>query len=252
MQDKLEGIDLISDLINDIPKSYFKYKTIEKIMDFVIDVYPKLDELEAWTIDKDEDTKEVPIFQCIIDYTSVKSGKFVKQYLFDNSILESLVKDNNWKKRVLALDIIFYSGEGCRTYYEPLLSNLLELICSLASDSHPKVRWSLCNCIGQLSTDFAPFIHENHHHILFTTVFSLTSDKEEFVSNHAAAAQFNLYNDAPKEIIEIYGNRYLDMLINQLKDLDTVTNEHIKTLSSYVDGIEHLEVSLPVLFNFIQ
>ena len=221
-------------------------------MDFVLDIYPKLEELEAWSIDKDENNENVASFQCIIDYTSLKSGKFVAQYLFDSSKFESLVKDNNWKKRVLALDIIFYSGEGCRTYYEPLLSNILELICSLATDSLPKVRWSLCNCIGQLSTEFAPFIHENHHNILFTTVFTLTDDKDGFVSNHAAAAQFNLYDASPKEIIEIYGSRYLDILIDQLKDLDTVTVEQLKALSSYVDGIEHLEVSLAVLFNFIQ
>ena len=216
-------------------------------MDFVLDIYPKLEELEAWSIDKDENNENVASFQCIIDYTSLKSGKFVAQYLFDSSKFESLVKDNNWKKRVLALDIIFYSGEGCRTYYEPLLSNILELICSLATDSHPKVRWSLCNCIGQLSTDFSPFIHENHHHILFTTVFQLINDKEEFVSNHANAAQHNLYNDAPSEIIEIYSSRYLDTIITQLKDPERVTIEHLNTLSSYVDGIEHLEVSLPVV-----
>ena len=212
-------------------------------MDLVIDVYPKLEELEGWTIEKNEDAEHLPNFQSIIDCTSLKAGKFVAKYLFDNSRLEYLVKDNDWKKRVLALDIIFYSGEGCKTYYEPILPNLLQLICSLSNDSHPKVRWSLCNCIGQLSTDFAPFIHVNHHNILFSTTFQLTNDKEEFVSNHAAAAQHNLYNDAPREIIEIYGNRYLDVLITQLKDTETVTNEHLKTLSSYVDGTEKLEVS---------
>ena len=235
------------DLVDTIAPSPFQSlpNIVPEILDFVIELYPEVDVLKNWTIENcDKDSDSLSFLQSILDFTAIKSGKKVTQYLFQDSKVNSLIKDNDWRKRVLGLELIFYSGEGCFAWFEPILGEILNSICSLVNDTHPKVRWCICNSIAQLTTDFGPDIHNNYHHLLFPTVFNLVNDPEEFVRLHAVRAQFNLFSDCPPEIITLYSGRFIDSMITQLQDISTENGDHIQTLASYAEATSVFEVSI--------
>jgi hypothetical protein len=99
---------------------------------------------------------------------------------------------------------------------EPLIHDIInQMVLPKITDPHPRVRYAVCNALGQMCTDFAPTIqkkcHENIVPALLSTISDLSTPR---VAAHAAAAMVNFCEDCPKSIISIYLPAVFNRLLN--------------------------------------
>jgi vesicle coat complex subunit len=97
-------------------------------------------------------------------------------------------------------------GEGCKRQMESLISQIVnEMVLPLITDPHPRVRYAVCNCLGQMCTDFAPTIQKKCHEKIVAALIHTVGDLSvPRVAAHAGAALVNFSSDCPKNIISIY------------------------------------------------
>eukprot|EP00158_Paraphelidium_tribonemae_P008592 Partr_v1_DN28622_c1_g1_i1_m50537 putative importin len=76
-----------------------------------------------------------------------------------------------WNERYAALMCIGAIAEGCAQVMATEAAKLIDMIIPrLLADTHPRVRYAACNAIGQLCTDFAPVLQENHHSVIVPAI----------------------------------------------------------------------------------
>jgi hypothetical protein len=71
-------------------------------------------------------------------------------------LIPSLILSDVWQQRVAALVAIGAIAEGSLKEMKPLLGQIMECVLPTLADPHPRVCYAACNCIGQMSIDFAP------------------------------------------------------------------------------------------------
>jgi hypothetical protein len=113
--------------------------------------------LDEWNQMEDDDNTDMENYDYGEEYLNRLSlalgGRTIVPQFFPlvNKLLEN---KEDWKHRYCAAMGISIIGEGSVKTLLPHLSDILNNIVPLLNDPHPKVRWSACNCIGQMSTDF--------------------------------------------------------------------------------------------------
>lgn len=89
------------------------------------------------------------------------------------------------------------------------------MVCAHAQDPHPRVRWAVCNCLGQLSEDFAGILQKKHHVLVMNSILQCMDDAQPRVQAHAAAAAVNFFDGAGGIKGEELSN-YVDPLLSKL------------------------------------
>lgn len=82
----------------------------------------------------------------------------------------------DWRYRHAGLMAISAIGEGCHKNMEASLKDIVDKIVPYLKDSHPRVRYAACNCIGQMCTDFAPTMQKVHHQVLVQALYETLDD----------------------------------------------------------------------------
>lgn len=120
--------------------------------------------------------------------------------------INELLNNENWKYRHAGLCALSTIGEGCKRKMEPLIQDIAnQMVLPKIVDPHPRVRYAVCNAIGQMCTDFAPTIQKKCHEQIVPSLLTAMSDlSTPRVAAHAAAAMVNFCEDCPKSIISIY------------------------------------------------
>jgi importin-5 len=78
--------------------------------------------------------------------------------------LSHVICAENWKYRHAGLCALSTIGEGCKRKMEPLIQDIAnQMVLPKIVDPHPRVRYAVCNAIGQMCTDFAPTIQKKCH-----------------------------------------------------------------------------------------
>jgi hypothetical protein len=65
-----------------------------------------------------------------------------------------LIASTRWQQRRAGLFGLSLCAEGCHDQLQPHLEQIVPRLLLLAEDIHPRVRYSLFHCLGQLATDF--------------------------------------------------------------------------------------------------
>lgn len=179
------------------------------------------DWLACDNIDEDEDEGSVSVGEMSLDRICCAiGGKALLTPLLRsiNEILKSgecaLAKAEvelfgvlaDWRCRHAAIMGLSTMGEGCRRQMEPLIAQIInDMVLPLINDPHPRVRYAVCNCLGQMCTDFSPTVQKKCHDrvlpALFTTAAELTCPR---VAAHAGAALVNFCEECPKSIMAAY------------------------------------------------
>ncbi|KAG1702085.1 Importin-5 [Nymphon striatum] len=124
----------------------------------------------------------------------------------------------DWKRRHAALMAISAVGEGCHKHMETILHQIVDGILPFLSDPHPRVRYAVCNAIGQMSTDFAPVFEKKFHDKVVPGLLMLLDDNDNIrVQAHAAAALVNFAEECPKLIL----CKYLESIMCKLEAILT-------------------------------
>eukprot|EP00301_Raphidiophrys_heterophryoidea_P025307 c8461_g1_i1.p1 GENE.c8461_g1_i1~~c8461_g1_i1.p1 ORF type:complete len:1083 (+),score=359.15 c8461_g1_i1:117-3365(+) len=136
-------------------------------------------------------------------------------------LMQQFLGSPDWKHRHAALMAISQIGEVIpQDELEPIVSILLNSF----ADPHPRVRWAAINGIGQLSSDFGPYIQDTFHaEIVPRLVAALSDNTNPRVQAHAASAVINFAEHLNEELLD----PYLDTLLVALQALLQSPNPHV-------------------------
>jgi len=170
-----------------------------------------------------------------------------------------MLGSQNWNDRHAALMAISAIGEGCVDIMEPELESILKLVTPHLKDPHPRVRYAACNCVGQLSTDFAPELQTNHHHLVLTNLIPVMDDSSfPRVQAHGAAALVNFAEEADKAVIAPYLDHIFQRLLILLNTGKTYVQEQaITTIATVADSAEEMFIKyysaiMPLLMSILR
>ncbi len=68
--------------------------------------------------------------------------------------LTQLISSPDWRARHVAFMAISCVGEGTYDVMNGSMGQVLQMVLALREDPHPRVRYAVCHCLGQLATDF--------------------------------------------------------------------------------------------------
>ncbi|KAJ1658463.1 importin subunit beta-3 [Dispira simplex] len=184
-------------------------------------------------------------------------GKYMFQPSFQ--LIPQYLQSPNWPKRHAGLMAISAIGEGCGRTMEKELGNILQLVVPFFSDSHDRVRYAACNCIGQLSTDFPDTVQPRYHELVLSHLIPvLQNSNSPRVQAHAAAALVNFCEQATQATLQPYLDTLLTNLLTLLNSsLRYVQEQALTTIATVADSAEDKFVKyyptiMPMLFNVMR
>ncbi|KAJ2336135.1 importin subunit beta-3, partial [Coemansia sp. RSA 2681] len=120
------------------------------------------------------------------------------------------------------------------------LQKILELIVPFFKDPHARVRYAVCNCIGQMSTDFSPQLQEKHHALVLAGLIPVMDEAAvPRVQTHAAAAMVNFAEEATRLVLEPYLDALLERLLAMLNSPQRYVQEQaITTIATIADNAQ--------------
>eukprot|EP00053_Salpingoeca_punica_P016388 m.154222 g.154222 ORF g.154222 m.154222 type:complete len:1113 (+) comp16954_c0_seq1:146-3484(+) len=196
----------------------------------------------------DDDTPAAYGEQAVDRMACALSGTGVAPIIF-TAIPHMLVRPD-WQARHAALMVISCCAEGCRKKMQPHLGDLVNLILPLASDPHPRVRFALCNALGQLASDFAPrenkqtavCFQSQFHHVVVPAILHMMEDgAHPRVQAHASSALVNFMDGCSKTALTPHLDNILSHLSVLLSSPAVIVQEAaITSISSCADAAEDL------------
>ncbi|KAL7677033.1 hypothetical protein ACOME3_003282 [Neoechinorhynchus agilis] len=136
---------------------------------------------------------------------------------------------DDWTKKYASLLAIGVVGEGCLNLMEGSLKEILiHIIRSAESHSEPRVRYALCNTVGQMCEDFSPAIQIDFHDLICPLLIKYICDPSSLrVRTHAVCALGNFVQSCPKYILGLYIHEMASTLLAavQLMDLSGAFGE---------------------------
>ncbi|CAD6187749.1 unnamed protein product [Caenorhabditis auriculariae] len=205
------------------PKSLKKHASsfippmIETCMMFMADLEDDL--LEEWLEEIDEDDlEEAPsIGESSLDRIACSlHGKAVLPTILQ--IVERYLGSADWKMRHAGLRAFSTVGEGCKRTMEPQIEIFVAHIAKFTSDEHPRVRYSACNALGLMSSDFCPTLQKKCHKDVIASLLKCMEDTAcARVCAHACSSISNFCEGCPKTIIAPYLSFLLEGLEKALE-----------------------------------
>ncbi|KIM73570.1 hypothetical protein PILCRDRAFT_829051 [Piloderma croceum F 1598] len=144
--------------------------------------------------------------------------------------IPSMLASYDWRLRHAGLMAIAAIGEGTSKVMQNELGKIVELVTPMFSDSHPRVRYAACQCVGQLCTDLEEIIQEQYGGQLFAVLIPTLEAPEPRVHSHAAAALINFCEGVARDALV----PYLDPIVERLLKLLNPTGDNAKQPKRYV------------------
>ncbi|KAF8827569.1 hypothetical protein HHX47_DHR4000278 [Lentinula edodes] len=177
--------------------------------------------------------------------------------------IPSMMANYDWRSRHAGLMAIAAIAEGTGKVMANELGRVVELVVPMFKDSHPRVRYAACQCVGQLCTDIEDII-EQYHEQLFAVLIPALEDPEPRVHSHAAAALINFCEGVERNTLL----PYLDPIVQRLLKLlnpeadPTQVQRHVQeqvitTLAMVADASEatfakYYPSIMPLLINVLR
>lgn len=173
--------------------------------------------------------------------------------------IPQMLQSGEWQQRRGALMAISSIAEGCVKVMKPELGNIIQMVTPYLKDPHPRVRYAACNALGQMSTDFAPYLQKNFHQAVITSILPVMDDSSQpRVQAHAAAAMVNFCEEAEKATLDPYLDAIFERLLVLLQTSKVYVQEQaITTIATVADSAEdkfvkYHSVIMPLLLNILR
>lgn len=177
-----------------------------------------------------------------------------------SSILAQWSRDADWRKRHAVLICLAQIAEGCSkqlTSTPETLKGVVMLALQGVTDPHPRVRWAVCQGMGQLCTDLGPDLQDAHHAEVMAALMRLMGDAEPRVQAHSTAAIVNFSEMADPDVMRDYLRPLIEGLLTLLQGGRRIVQEGALTaLAAVADSAEHLfrdfySVVMPLLLQIM-
>ncbi|KDR69484.1 hypothetical protein GALMADRAFT_128597 [Galerina marginata CBS 339.88] len=178
--------------------------------------------------------------------------------------IPSMMASYDWRVRHAGLMAIAAIGEGTGKVMQKELEKIVELVTPMFNDSHPRVRYAACQCIGQLCTDLEEIIQQRFHQQLFAVLIPALEDPEPRVHAHAASALINFCEGVERDTLLPYLDPIVERLLKLLNPPADqahvrryVQEQAITTLAMVADASEvtfakHYPTIMPLLLNVLR
>lgn len=152
------------------------------------------------------------------------SGKVVMPIM--SRLLPNLLKSPNWKQRYAALQAICIMGEGCNEDMGDNLGDFTSMVVPFFSDEHPRVRYAALNTLGQMCTDFGPYLQEEHHGAIFPKLLlQMETEQVPKVQAHCCACIINWCENLDPTALGPYLSRLMNALGGVIKNGAVIAQE---------------------------
>ncbi|KAF8628610.1 hypothetical protein AX15_003805 [Amanita polypyramis BW_CC] len=178
--------------------------------------------------------------------------------------IPSMLANFDWRVRHAGLMAIAAIGEGTGRVMQNELGKIVEMVVPTFRDSHPRVRYAACQCVGQLCTDLEEIIQERYHQQIFSVLIPALEDPEPRVHSHAAAALINFCEGVERDTLVPYLDPIVERLLRLLNPGSSGKQVHryvqeqvITTLAMVADASEatfgkHYASIMPLLLNILR
>ena len=115
--------------------------------------------------------------------------------------IQQSLQQNNWKFTHAAIMTISQIAEYIEE--DSQIKELVDILLAQRSNPNPRVRYSICQALGQIADDQAPHFQENHSEDYFTIVLPyLATGEVPRVTAHALASMTNFLEHAEESKIQ--------------------------------------------------
>ena len=158
---------------------------------------------ESYRIDND---RTLPIIlQAIITMPNmiepIGNGKIVNLI----AKCKCLMASSQWQQRYAGITAIGAIAEGCHSQMQKVLPDVLRQVLIFTGDSHRRVRFAACNCLGQLAVDFGEKFTKLSHKEVVPVLCNLLDDQGcPKVIGQAASALVNVVKSLPTVGVRSY------------------------------------------------
>jgi len=226
-------------------------KYIPLIVPQILAMMVDLDDDPEWSIqdeieDEDEESNPITGESAMDRLACALGGKTMLPHILTN--VNNMLSHADWKYRYAGLMTLSSTAEGAHKQMEVYLDQMVDGIVGFLKDSHPRVRYAACNCIGQMATDFAPTFQKKYHTKVVPGLLMILEDEQNpRVQAHGGAALVNFAEDSPKTILLQYLdnilNKLLDVLIKKVYELANhkrklVLEQIVTTIAAVADTVE--------------
>ncbi|XP_050432076.1 importin-5 [Adelges cooleyi] len=227
-------------------------KYISQLVVQVLELMATVEDEDDWGTQDDPDESDQESMSVMAESALDRlacglGGKTILPHILVN--VSSMLANPNWKYRHAALMAISAAGEGCHKQMQPMLQEILVGILNFLQDPHPRVRYAMCNAIGQMAADFAPMFQKKFHDKIVPAILLLLDDNlNPRVQAHAGAALVNFCEDCPKRILLLYMDQMMvkleSILQARISDLmegggrRLVLEQMVTTIASVADTCE--------------
>lgn len=211
-----------------------------------IDDDPNWSFTEAEEEDQDSDSNNIVGETSLDRLACAIGGKTV--FPIAINIISQMLQNADWKQRYAALMAISALGEGCHKQMLPMLDQIVSVIIPFVGDSHCRVRYAVCNALGQMATDFSPNFEEMFHDKFIPNLLMLLDDNANpRVQAHAAAAFVNFFEEATQKVVLNYADSIAQKFEEVLKvKMDELMKKGTKLV------LEQVIVSIASLADVVQ
>ncbi|KAJ3043950.1 hypothetical protein HK097_001614 [Rhizophlyctis rosea] len=221
-----------------------------------------IDEEQSWyqsngEDDDDADANYMIASQALDRLALALGGKTLLPPAFD--AIPRMLGDQAWPQRHAGLMAISAIAEGCAKIMEQELGRIMGLVLPYLGDGHPRVRWAAANCVGQLSTDFAPTMQNQFAQQVLNALVPVMDDVgHPRVQAHAAAALVNFCEEMTAPAIAPYLEEIFKRLMGLLQNRPIFVQEQaITTIATVADSAEKGFVKyygeiMPLLINVLR
>ncbi|KAJ2648904.1 importin subunit beta-3 [Coemansia sp. RSA 1250] len=232
-----------------------------EIVPVCLQMMSSVEDEEEWynveTLDEaDNDESHVFGEQTLDRLANALGGKQLLPVAFN--YIPQMMASSEWQQRHAALMAISSIGEGCYKIMRNELGKILQMVVPFLADPHARVRYAACNCIGQMSTDFAPKLQADHHELVLTSLIPVMDQASvPRVQTHAAAAMVNFAEEATKQVLEPYLDTMFERLLSMLNGSRRYVQEQaITTIATIADNAQakfnkYYGTIMPMLLNVL-
>ncbi|KAI7872213.1 armadillo-type protein [Spinellus fusiger] len=233
-----------------------------EIMPVAMEMTTDIEDDEEWytteDLAEDDNEENYVMGESTMDRMSrTLGGKLIVPIVFQ--YIPQMLQSSEWRQRRAALMAISSVGEGCVKVLKPELGNIIQLILPSFKDVHPRVRYAACNAMGQMSTDFSPYLQKHFHQLVITALLPVMEDTTQpRVQAHAAAAMVNFCEETDKAILDPYLDAIFERLLVLLKTPKIYVQEQaITTIATVADCaedkfIKYHSVIMPLLLDALR
>ncbi|KAH7909589.1 ARM repeat-containing protein [Hygrophoropsis aurantiaca] len=185
--------------------------------------------LEAEPSDDAQDETYPHVYEQSLDRVACAlGGKAVLPPAFQ--YIPSMLASYDWRLRHAGLMAIASIAEGTAQVMQGELGKVVDLVTPMFKDTHPRVRYAACQCLGQLCTDLEEVIQDRYHQQLFDALIPTLEAPESRVHSHAAAALINFCEGVERKTLI----PYLDPIVERLLKMLNPAGENGQQTKRYV------------------